>query len=232
MSIEAMVGALNHSKAQGAAHIVLLNIANHQGENGAWPSIPTLARLSKLSDRRVQQIITELVALGELVVESRAAGYGSVKTNRYWVTINCPPTCDGTFAHREVKQVSDSGEVGFTAGVKPVSFGGEVGFTQTNINQNKESIVKPELQKPKKTPKPLLAEWQPSDSVLTVFATKWPGLKLEVEIEAFINWHLAKGSKMVDWDAAFRTWCGNAVKWAKQKQPQTSIDFSKIKGYK
>lgn len=134
MSIEAMVGALNHSRAQGAAHIVLLNIANHQGEQGAWPSIPTLARLAKVSDRRVQQILNELVELGEITIEARAAGYGSVKTNRYWVTLTCPATCDGTFAHREVKPVSDAGEVDFTAGVKPVSLGGEVDFTQTNIN--------------------------------------------------------------------------------------------------
>jgi hypothetical protein len=215
MSIEAMVGALNHSKAQGAAHIVLLNIANHQGEQGAWPSIPTLARLAKVSDRRVQQILNELVAMGELRVDPRAAGYGSIKTNRYWVTLTCPATCDGTFAHREVKPVSRGGEVGFTDGVKPVSLGGEVDFTQNNIkpkeNQNKTKESKKQS---------LLDEsWQPSEKLLAMFPTKWPLLKPSEDTEAFRLYHRAKGSKFVDWDLAYQQWMNRAQKWAAEKQP-------------
>ena len=215
MSIEAMVGALNHSKAQGAAHIVLLNIANHQGEQGAWPSIPTLARLAKVSDRRVQQILNELVAMGELRVDPRAAGYGSIKTNRYWVTLTCPATCDGSFAHREVKSVSRGGEVDFTDGVKPVSLGGEVDFTQNNIkpkeNQNKTKESKKQS---------LLDEsWQPSEKLLTMFPTKWPLLKPSEDTEAFRLYHRAKGSKFVDWDLAYQQWMNRAQKWAAEKQP-------------
>lgn len=217
MSIEAMVGALNHSKAQGAAHIVLLNIANHQGEQGAWPSIPTLARLAKVSDRRVQQILNELVEMGELKIEARAAGYGSIKTNRYWVTLTCPATCDGSFAHREVKSVSQGGEVDFTSGVKPVSFGGEVDFTQNNIkpkeNQNKTKANKKLLQ--------LDETWQPNEKLLAMFATKWPLLKPAEDTEAFRLYHRAKGSKFIDWDLAYQQWMNRAQKWAAEKQPAT-----------
>ena len=224
MSIEAMVGALNHSKAQGAAHIVLLNIANHQGEQGAWPSIPTLARLAKVSDRRVQQILNELVEMGELKIEARAAGYGSIKTNRYWVTITCPATCDGSFAHREVKSVSQGGEVDFTAGVKPVSFGGEVDFTQNNIkpkeNQNKTKANKKLLQ--------LDETWQPNEKLLAMFATKWPLLKAAEDTEAFRLYHRAKGSKFVDWDLAYQQWMNRAQKWAAEKLPVQAE--RKIKG--
>lgn len=210
-----MVGALNHSKAQGAAHIVLLNIANHQGEQGAWPSIPTLARLAKVSDRRVQQILNELVAMGELKVDPRAAGYGSIKTNRYWVTLTCPATCDGTFAHREVKSVSRGGEVGFTDGVKPVSLGGEADFTQNNIkpkeNQNKTKDSKKQS---------LLDEtWQPNEKLLAMFPIKWPLLKPSEDTEAFRLYHRAKGSKFVDWDLAYQQWMNRAQKWAAEKQP-------------
>ena len=224
MSIEAMVGALNHSKAQGAAHIVLLNIANHQGEQGAWPSIPTLARLAKVSDRRVQQILNELVAMGELRVDPRAAGYGSIKTNRYWVTLTCPATCDGSFAHREVKSVSRGGEVGFTDGVKPISLGGEVDFTQNNIkpkeNQNKTKESKKQS---------LLDEsWQPSEKLLAMFAIKWPLLKAAEDTEAFRLYHRAKGSKFVDWDLAYQQWMNRAQKWAAEKQPVQAE--RKIKG--
>lgn len=33
------------------------------------------------------------------------------------------------------------------------------------------------------------------------------------EIEHFIDYHLAHGSTMRDWQAAFRTWLRNAKKW-------------------
>jgi len=41
------------------------------------------------------------------------------------------------------------------------------------------------------------------------------GLSISGELAAFRNHHLAKGSLMADWQAAWRTWCGNARKFAK-----------------
>lgn len=41
------------------------------------------------------------------------------------------------------------------------------------------------------------------------------GLAVAAELAAFRNHHLAKGSLMADWQAAWRTWCGNARKFAK-----------------
>lgn len=36
------------------------------------------------------------------------------------------------------------------------------------------------------------------------------------EFHAFIDHHLANGSQFKDWLAAWRTWCRNSVKWAKE----------------
>ena len=41
------------------------------------------------------------------------------------------------------------------------------------------------------------------------------GLSMATELEAFKNHHTAKGSVMADWQAAWRTWCGNAHRFAK-----------------
>jgi len=41
------------------------------------------------------------------------------------------------------------------------------------------------------------------------------GLNVSVELAAFFNHHTSKGSLMADWQAAWRTWCGNARKFAK-----------------
>lgn len=45
------------------------------------------------------------------------------------------------------------------------------------------------------------------------------GLDLQTEIEAFWNYHTAKASLMADWQAAWRTWCGNARKFGKPNAP-------------
>lgn len=88
MSIEAMTLVLNHSQAQGRAKLVLIGIANHQGEQGAWPSIETLARYANASERSVTRDIQDLEAMGELIVERNAAPIrGQYRTNLYWVNV-------------------------------------------------------------------------------------------------------------------------------------------------
>ena len=46
------------------------------------------------------------------------------------------------------------------------------------------------------------------------------GLDPAVEFENFSDYHLAHGSKFVDWSAAFRTWCRNAVKFKAERDPR------------
>lgn len=41
------------------------------------------------------------------------------------------------------------------------------------------------------------------------------GVDVVVELQAFKDYHTAKGSTMLDWQAAWRAWCGNAVKFAR-----------------
>ena len=64
----------------------------------------------------------------------------------------------------------------------------------------------------KKTPLP--DDFKVSDRIVVLAKENgWPSPASE--IEAFKDYHLAHGSTMVDWDAAFRTWLRNCVKWAK-----------------
>jgi len=68
-----------------------------------------------------------------------------------------------------------------------------------------------------KHPRRLPNGWSPSDAVKAAMKEKHPTLNLATEIEAFEDFHAAKGSKFVDWDRAFQTWCRNAVKFANNK---------------
>jgi hypothetical protein len=99
MSIEAMSAVLHHSRARGSTKLVLIGIANHQGDAGAWPAISTLARYANVSERQAQRAIRQLEESGEIKVDYQAPEMMK-RTNRYWVTVRCPKECDGTTQHR------------------------------------------------------------------------------------------------------------------------------------
>lgn len=117
MSIEVMNAVWRESAATGRARLVLLAIADHQGEIGAWPSISTLARMVNASERSVQRDIQELVELGELEVHVQAApSRGQYKSNLYWVTL--PGVTDLRSGVTEIEPgVTETGTRGDTVGV-------------------------------------------------------------------------------------------------------------------
>jgi len=127
VSIEAMAVVLHHSKASAAGKLVLLGIANHQSDHGAWPALSTLAKYANVSERRVRQLLRELESSGELETKIQSGGRGQYKTNLYWVTVSCPPTCDKSTAHR------DQGGNILPSGGKYSTVRGEAGFPQTII---------------------------------------------------------------------------------------------------
>jgi len=130
MSAEAVTVVLHHSKAEGTAKLILWGIANHHSDQGAWPSVATLAKYAAVSERRVQQVIRDLVNLGEISIEEQGGfGTSQYKTNRYFILIGCPVDCDGSLNHKTgvksgvsgVKSENIRGEIWGTSGVKPTS---------------------------------------------------------------------------------------------------------------
>ena len=121
-----MAIVLHHSRAKGADKLVLLGIANHAGDGGAWPSIATLARYANATERTVQRAIRTLASMGELHVERQAGGTAHLKDwqrpNRYDVTLACPPGCDRSVSHR-VKALPSAPAGLWIEGVTPVSPG-------------------------------------------------------------------------------------------------------------
>jgi hypothetical protein len=88
MSIEIMNAVWRESKSDGRARLVLLAIADHQGELGAWPSLATLAKMVNASERSVQRDIEYLVQIGELEVHyQQAPTRNHYKSNLYFVKL-------------------------------------------------------------------------------------------------------------------------------------------------
>lgn len=105
MSVEALAIALHHSRARTpTAKLVLIGVANHDGDGGAWPSVATLAKYAGCSVRQVQRCIDELERLGELRRWLQGGGTRELpdwrRPNRYVMLLRCPPSCDRTPQHR------------------------------------------------------------------------------------------------------------------------------------
>lgn len=99
-----MAVALHHSRAGGTDKLVLLGIANHDGDGGAWPSVATLARYANVEPRSVKRSIKRLVELGEIKCERQAGGTRTTpdytRPNLYQVLVTCPSYCDRSAQHR------------------------------------------------------------------------------------------------------------------------------------
>lgn len=194
MSIEIMNLVLNHSKAKGRAKLVLMGIANHQGDHGAWPSIATLARYTNESERSVKRDIQELIKLGELTVQKNQSPMGDqYKTNLYWVTI----------------------EAGVTNGAKPSDSSGKSGVTvdgTLTINRN--------LKETRDTATKISSDYQPNESLKAWAKATHPQTDIDQETEKFVDYWLgiggARGRKL-DWDATWRNWIRNSNKYSKSK---------------
>lgn len=219
MSISALALTLYHSQASYSNRLVLIAIANFEGEHGAYPSIDTIGRLAGgLNRRTVQRSIDALIAMGELTEIHRNS-----KTNLYRIALRCPDDCDRSPNHRKL----DGGGVQTTPDKTSDEIGTnypEWGGVQTTPGAvyappkplvNHIEPLSKKAKRSKSAPFALPDGWQPKPETKAKFGTKWVKIEYESTLEAFIEFSLAKGSKWVDWDLAFQSWCRKAEGWAK-----------------
>lgn len=205
MSISALTLALYHSKATYSNRLVLIAIANFEGENGAYPSVETIGRLAgNLNRRTVQRSIDALIEMGELQ-EVRRDGI----TNLYKITITCPDDCDTSSYHRKKKgggvqttpvQSVHEGAVFTTQGGGVQTAGGAVSRPPETLDKHIETVnLNGRASK-------LPADWEPNEKLQEMFVTKWPDVDTALQTENFkLHWW-ASGKTMKNWDLAFQKW--------------------------
>lgn len=192
MSIEAMNLVLNHSKATGRAKLVLLGIANHFGDNGAWPSIETLARYANASERSIKRDIQELIELGELTVDVNAAPMNTqYKTNLYWINVQAGVTT-------QVSRGDSSGK----SGVTPVG-------TQNIIKNHKESDTRATR---------ISEDFSVSREMRNWAAMNHPDVDIDKATLNFVDYWLTKpkNNTKLDWVRTWQTWIRNTRPETKQ----------------
>jgi hypothetical protein len=65
---------------------------------------------------------------------------------------------------------------------------------------------------------------EPEMIAFTTEQRGWTREKTEREYERFADYHIAKGSKYVDWSAAWRTWVNNGIRMASEREHQKRND--------
>jgi len=205
LSIEVMSNVWSLSQATPAAKLVLLAIADHQGERGAWPSEATLARMTGMSERNVRRKVVELVELGELSVEINASpGPGRYKSNLYWVLLG---------------RVDNQGK------------GGQ-NDTQgwTDSASRVDTVVHITIKEPLRTnigKKELFKEdWSINSDERIKLVEQYPNADLDLELSKMVDYIIAKGIQkdVKDMSARFRNWMRNADKFAAGALSKRIID--------
>lgn len=225
MSVEALSVVLHHSRATGTDKLVLIGIANHDGDGGAWPAVATLSRYANVHERNVQRSLARLVQLGELVRHGQTGGLPGTPAHErptlYEIAVTCPPGCDGSKNHRVT--LAPPGDARATGGGGATDRGGVAPASpEPSLNHPVEpSIPPPSLRSvppPAKsaratripenwTPDPSLIDWTDSE-------VKGSAVNPSVELAKFRDYWQAKGgadARKVDWPATWRNWIRRAV---------------------
>jgi DNA-binding transcriptional ArsR family regulator len=84
MSIESISWALNleDDRLTAVDRLVLIGVANHDGDGGAWPAVATLARYAGVAPRSVSRSLSRLEDLGLLVRHQQQGGNSRTRADQ------------------------------------------------------------------------------------------------------------------------------------------------------
>lgn len=200
MSFPMMREIWKNGPEKQAERFVLLALADYANDQGeCWPAVSSLAMRTCMSVRGVQTILRRLEADGWLAIE---VGGGRKNCNMYRIKT---PQLDA-----ETPQLTALNPAG--AAPEP-------------LRTLKEPLREPLREEPpldpperKRRAVQLPEDWVPNDrNIQDAILRNFTGQEIDHEADQFKNHHIAKGSRYVDWDAAWRTWLGNARKFSDRR---------------
>ena len=226
MSNEAINWALAQQGLRSSEKFVLLVLANRA--NAEWLCWPSLAALQSDTCLNRKTIIAALERLSEhgLIIDNEERKGRTNQIIVYRVGHGAPNSPEFSFdlwyerlVRKPVsaKKRSSSAPKEFRYSRQRVPETGHGTYTEPTKEPSAESIALASARKTrggsshkqlKKTP--LTEDWVPSADDRSFAEVR--GLDADVQAEAFKYHHIAKGSLMQTWSAAFRSWCLNATR--------------------
>jgi DNA-binding Lrp family transcriptional regulator len=201
---------LNISHTAFRLYAVLARYADNVTHQ-AFPSLDTLAERLACSEKTVRRAIDDLVEHGAITKHNR----GRYNSNLYTVMVTQPSgtnmstpesnmSAEGT---KMSQRVDKNDQVTITTELEPNNY-----IESSDKNVSRARVVP--------------VDWSPSEKLANECAEKFPTIVVANEVGAFIDYSQSKGATYKDFDAAFRNWCRNAVKF---QAPKTVIHKQEVK---
>lgn len=200
MSMNLMVLAMKAKVGNPLRKLVLIKLADNANDKGeCWPSFKHIADQCEISKRSVITHIKKLEEMGFLKIQHRDGKFHRNSSNMYHLNISA-----GDALVQEIHHPSAGDSLPPSAGDAP-----RTSHSLEPVNESKDVKNKKPIIKSRQIPK----NWQPNEKHIETCINN--RLDVNETAEHFRDHHTAKGSTMKDWDAAFRTWLRNAVKFNK-----------------
>lgn len=167
----------------------------HDGRHWTYNSIKAFdALFPYLTQKQIRTALERLESEG-LIVSGTFNKAGYDRTKWYCPTGKIDLPCGANGSALEVEAIPDS---------KP--------------NTKPDDLFGALPAKPKRKAVGLPNDWVPSQkNIDDAHSREFSDADIKSEAEAFRDYHLARGTTFKDWDAAWRTWLGNAKKFAKAR---------------
>ncbi len=210
MSMMLMVKAMQIKVGNPLRKLVLLKLADNASDQGeCWPSYQYIADQCEISKRSVMSHIDDLCQSGLLKKVFRKGPKGN-STNIYILTLPSATDSLGGSAGDSLGSATDS--LGGSAGAaprishsfepvnEPNSLSGREGFMSEAAKRRIGISPNGEI--------PFPSLFKPSADHIAMAAEK--GVSIETELLNFRDYHLSRGTQLIDWNSAFRVWIRNA----------------------
>jgi hypothetical protein len=199
------------SRSSGSSLLTALAIADFADDDGrAYPSIATLARKSRVSERTVQYALDDLRGLGELEIEANTGPKG---TNTYIVLVDV------------LRRGANPAGGANSAGVQNTTAGGATGCTQTVIeNRQKKKPPTPKVELRQDGSSGLYRLVVPQE-VFDSYVKAYPGVDVGSEIaraEAWVNDNLRRRPTS-SFGRFLNSWLNRAYQDAKERARSPSL---------
>jgi len=195
--------AMKQAGLKPAAKIVLYWLADHynQSTGECFPSINRLIELCEMTRRAVQNNIDDLEAAGLVEVVTRHRPNGSQTSNIYVLKL----AQDGV---QNMHTPCAENAPPPRQNMHPLNL-----VNNNHVNEPEE-LRGAKAQKQRKPEIDLPEGWIPNDkNVQDALDRGFTQQEIEDEADRFGNFHRSKQNRFRDWDAAWRTWLGNARKF-------------------
>ena len=218
MSVRVMTAVFDRYPNGGGEMLTALALADHASDDGTrvFPGIKALAEKTRQSERTIQYQLRRMEESGWLILVSAGNG-GRSMTSEYRISLDW---IKGAEIAPIQKGASDD-EKGATGDTKGCKSAQERVQRVAPANNRHRTINEPSVNRAAAaTPaKPSRGTVVPSDFEPDQTATRIAaetGVNLQAELANFLDHHAARGTVFKDWQAGFRTWLRNAVKFGQR----------------